>query len=191
MSLLEILKQIPDKRRKQGQKYDLAHVLFYSILSVLCGANSYAGIHTVMSSKQDLLNAVFGTKWKRAPGVSTIFYVFNSLDITELEKVFRLHAKDLIKDKQIISEGSGDLLNLAIDGKSLRGTGSKTKNSKTKEDKLQQVLSIFESKEQIILAHLDSVGKGNELKSMQTMIAEIDLPTSVFTADALHTQKKL
>jgi len=58
MSLLEILQNIPDKRRKQGQKYDLAHLLFYSILSILCGANSYAGIHTVLKAKLKLLNKV-------------------------------------------------------------------------------------------------------------------------------------
>jgi hypothetical protein len=181
MSLLEILQLIPDKRRKQGQKYDLAHTLFYSILAVLCGANSYAGICTVLKIKLKLLNKVFGTKWKTAPATTTLFYIFNSLDITEFEAAFRLHAEDLVK-----STGG---LTLAIDGKSLRGTGSK---SDLEDDKLQQILSIFETKKNIIIAHFDSIGKGNELKSMQEIMTEVKLPIgSTITTDALHTQKKL
>jgi len=76
-------------------------------------------------------------------------------------------------------------MSLAIDGKSLRGTA-------TKDEKLQQVLSIFETKKQIIIAHLDSIGKGNELKSLQEILTKIELPKgSIITTDALHTQKKL
>ena len=71
MSLLEILSSIPDARRKQGQKYDLAHVLFYSIIAILCGAKSYAGIHTALVSKLKLLNKVFGTSWEKAPATTT------------------------------------------------------------------------------------------------------------------------
>jgi len=178
MSLLDILSSIPDKRRKQGQKYYLAHILFYSILAILCGANSYSSINRVLQIKLPLLNKVFATKWKKAPATTTIFYVFNSLDVLELEKAFRTHSKGLVKATKGMS--------LAIDGKALRGTG-------VEDNRLLNVLSVFETKKRVIIAHLDSEGKGNELKSLQEILTQVDLnvpKNSIITTDALHTQKK-
>jgi DDE family transposase len=41
--LLEILRSIPDRRRAEGKRFDLATVLLYSILGMVAGANSYRG----------------------------------------------------------------------------------------------------------------------------------------------------
>jgi hypothetical protein len=40
-SLLEILRSIPDRRRAEGKRFDLAAVLLYAILGMVAGANSY------------------------------------------------------------------------------------------------------------------------------------------------------
>ena len=39
--LLEILREIPDHRRVEGRRFDLATVLLYSIVAMVGGANSY------------------------------------------------------------------------------------------------------------------------------------------------------
>ena len=44
-SLLEILRSIPDHRRAEGKRFDLATVLLYSILGTVAGANSYLLTH--------------------------------------------------------------------------------------------------------------------------------------------------
>jgi hypothetical protein len=44
-SLLEILRSIPDRRRAEGKRFDLATVLLYSILGMVAGANSYRQMH--------------------------------------------------------------------------------------------------------------------------------------------------
>ena len=38
-SLLKILRSIPDRRRREGLRFDLATVLLYSILGMVAGAN--------------------------------------------------------------------------------------------------------------------------------------------------------
>ena len=38
--LLAALQQIPDPRRRQGQRYDLAHLLLFAVLAILAGATS-------------------------------------------------------------------------------------------------------------------------------------------------------
>src|SRR5215211_3195907 len=42
--LLAALDQIPDPRRRQGQRYRLAFLLLFSVLAVLAGATSYRRI---------------------------------------------------------------------------------------------------------------------------------------------------
>ena len=44
-SLLEILREIPDHRRAEGKRFDLATVLLYAILAMVAGANSYRQMH--------------------------------------------------------------------------------------------------------------------------------------------------
>ena len=43
---LSLLATIPDPRRAEGKLYQLPHVLLFSILAVVSGANSYRGIRT-------------------------------------------------------------------------------------------------------------------------------------------------
>ena len=47
-TFLAQLGEITDPRRKEGKMYDLTHVLLFSILAIVTGANSYRGIHTFM-----------------------------------------------------------------------------------------------------------------------------------------------
>jgi hypothetical protein len=45
VSLLEILRDIPDHRRREGKRFDLSTVLLYAILAMVAGANSYRQMH--------------------------------------------------------------------------------------------------------------------------------------------------
>ena len=45
MSLLEALRSIPDRRRAEGKRFDLATVLLHTILGTVAGANSYRQMH--------------------------------------------------------------------------------------------------------------------------------------------------
>ena len=59
-SLLETLREIPDHRRAEGKRFDLATVLLYSILAMVAGANSYRQMHEFIRIHRQLLNAAFG-----------------------------------------------------------------------------------------------------------------------------------
>src|ERR1700760_1964023 len=58
--LLGLLADVPDPRRAQGQIYKLPHVLLFSILAIVTGANSYRGIVTFIDVNRRKLNATFG-----------------------------------------------------------------------------------------------------------------------------------
>ena len=55
-SLLEILRSIPDHRRAEGKRFDLATVLLYSILGMVAGANSYRQMHEFIRIHLQRLN---------------------------------------------------------------------------------------------------------------------------------------
>ena len=77
--LLELLTEVPDPRRAQGQMYKLAHVLLFSIRSVVTGGNSYRGIVTFIDVHLRRLNEAFGLTWKRAPSHTAIRYILKGL----------------------------------------------------------------------------------------------------------------
>src|SRR5271165_1980102 len=55
-SLLEVLRTIPDRRRDEGKRFDLATVLLYAILSMVAGANSYRQMHEFIRIHLERLN---------------------------------------------------------------------------------------------------------------------------------------
>ncbi|MCK4608846.1 MAG: hypothetical protein KAT71_05160 [Gammaproteobacteria bacterium] len=55
-----------------------------------------------------------------------------------------------------------------------------------------QLLGAFCSKCALILGHVDIEEKTNEIPTAQELITELGLPKgTIYTADALHCQKKL
>ncbi len=61
-SLLEVLRTIPDRRRVEGKRFDLAMVLLYAILSMVAGANSYRQMHEFIRIHLQRLNEAFGLR---------------------------------------------------------------------------------------------------------------------------------
>jgi hypothetical protein len=61
-SLLEILRSIPDRRRDEGKRFDLATVLLYSILGMVAGDNSYWQMHEFIRIHLQRLNEAFGLR---------------------------------------------------------------------------------------------------------------------------------
>jgi len=87
------------------------HALF-SILAVMSGATSYRRIHQFMATHQQRLNEAFGCRWRRTPAYSSIRYVLQGLDPSEIAPHFRAHATTLAETSPVI----------ALDGKTLRGS---------------------------------------------------------------------
>jgi hypothetical protein len=57
--LESFLFKVKDHRRKQGQRYELGHILLFSILAILSGATSYRKTHTFIVAHYDTLNEIW------------------------------------------------------------------------------------------------------------------------------------
>jgi hypothetical protein len=70
--LLEVLSEVPDPRRAEGQRYPLAPLLLFTVLALLSGATSYRRIICFLEQRRIVLNALFGGSLKRAPSLNTL-----------------------------------------------------------------------------------------------------------------------
>ena len=179
--LLSALQDIPDPRRAQGKRYPLAYLLLFTVLALLSDARSYRGLITFLEQRRTVLNHIFGVDLKRAPAVNTLRTILQSLETGALEAVFRRHAQALLSASE-----TGDMLAIALDGKTLRGSFDHLNDQKA-----AQTLTAFASPSAIVLAHTEIDEKSNEIPAAQQMIRELGLNGVVFTADAMHCQKNL
>ena len=178
--LLELLAEVPDPRRGQGQLYKLPYVLLFSILAIVTGCNSYRGIVTFIDVHRHRLNAAFGLTWRRAPAHTAIRYILQGLDPAAVEAAFRRHAALLHAGRATPAGGS-----IALDGKTLRGSFDHFHDRAA-----AQVLSAFATDTALLLAHVDIAEKTNEIPAAQQLLAELGLPAgTLVTLDAVHCQK--
>jgi hypothetical protein len=180
--LLDLLTEVTDPRRGQGQMYKLPHVLLFAILSIVTGGNSYRGIVTFIDVHRRRLNEAFGLTWKRAPSHTAIRYILKGLDPADLETVFRRHAAQLQAACATPGQAS-----IALDGKTLRGSFDNFR-----ERAAAQVLSAFATDTSLVLAHVDIAEKSNEIPAAQALLAELGVARgTIVTLDALHCQKNI
>src|SRR5258708_26420849 len=91
-SLLEILRAIPDRRRAEGKRFDLATVLLYAILGMVAGANSYRQMHEFIRVHRRRLNEAFGLSLRYAPSYTGLRDILQRVAPDALETAFRPHA---------------------------------------------------------------------------------------------------
>jgi len=155
--LLDVLADVPDPRRAQGQLYKLSHVQLFAILAIVTGCNSYRGVErrrspdivTFIAVHRRKLNAAFSLKWKRAPAHTAVRYILQGLDPAAVEAAFRRHAALLQAARATPGQGS-----IALDGKTLRGSFDKFNDRAA-----AQVLSAFATDTALVLAHIDIAEK--------------------------------
>lgn len=178
MTLLELLKQIPETRNKLGRQYDLAHIVLFVILATLAGANGYTTCARWIKLKWHILKPVFGLKWFKAPSKSALQRIISGIDELELEKVLRTHSLSLLPPQK-------GYLSVAIDGKTLRGSYDNQESTGSRE-----LVSLLATGSEITLAAVLVENKESEITAFRELLSSLDYNGLQITADALHTQKK-
>jgi hypothetical protein len=179
-AFLQVLSDVKDPRRGQGKRYTLPHLLLFTILATLAGADSYRTICIFIEERFNILCEIFKLNWKKAPAHTTIRDILLALDSSDLEAVFRRHAAAL--DDKAPRKGTRVV---AFDGKALRGSFDNFNDRKA-----VQILSAFATDTSIILGHIEIDEKSNEIPSVQRLLAELGIAGDFVTADAMHCQKK-
>lgn len=179
-SLLEILRSVPDRRRREGQRFELATVLLYAILGMVAGANSYRQLHEFVRAHRQRLNEAFGLHLRYAPSYTGLRLILQGIDATALEAAFRRHAASI--EAPPLEQAPTAI---AVDGKTLRGSFDAFHDRKA-----AHMLSALRQADQIVLGHLMVEEKSNEIPAAPELIEALGLKGCLFTLDAEHCQKK-
>ena len=176
MKLKLILLSIEDKRRREGRRYDLAHILLLTLLAMVSGATTYRKIALYISERFEEFRELCDLKWKKPPAYTTLRDILLSVDERELERALRRHT--------LAGVDGGDCGVIAIDGKALRGSFDHGL-----EQPALMMVSAYAVKESLVLGHVMTENKGGELAAAQELIARLGLQGKLLTMDALHCQK--
>lgn len=177
MHLLELLREIPDNRGKQGRQFPLAETLLMVIIGAACGYSSYRKLAVFIACKWDIFRIQLKLKRKKPPKYNSLRSIILSIKQEDLEAVFRKHAFKLA-DMPNVEQ-------IAADGKTIRGSRDVQRDSPA-----IQFLNLFAVNEKIILAHEVIDSKSNEIPVFQKLIEELGISNKILTADAMHCQKK-
>ena len=175
-SLIECLKEIPDKRRNQSKQFQLWEIIFCSIACFLSGGRSYRDIKRFAEKKFDELKSLLNLNWKNVPHYTTFQEILVGVEEKDFETAFRKFSLSLLQGHQPES--------LSVDGKTLRGS-----YDNDAEQKPIHLLQVFEPLKKIILAHEEVGDKTNEIPVWQVLAGKLELKNVIVTMDALHCQK--
>jgi len=171
------LGEIPDRRGRKGRQYPLRSLLGVSLAAILAGANDLRAIFRWGRRLTPEALQAFGIEIGKAPCHATYHYFFAALDADALSLSLGRHAP-----------GGGETGHLAIDGKTLRGSG---RGSKRGEDKALHLLSAFAVDLSAVIGDLAVAPDANEITAAITLLKRLPLNGAVITGDAIFAQREI
>ena len=157
--------------------HNFTDILVITILGTICGADGWTEIYEFALAKQEWLKTFLSLP-HGIPSHDTFGRVFAVLDPQKLEACFYawIDSLDIDTNNEII----------AIDGKSLRGSGNKRKNKN-----MLHLVSAWAAHNRIMLGQVKTADKSNEIEAIPRLLNMLDIKNSIVTIDAMGCQKNI
>jgi predicted transposase YbfD/YdcC len=189
-SLYQALQGLPDPRRGQGKRYELALLLCLLLLAKLAGQTTLSGATEWIRHRGKQIAAHFGLKRTQMPCQMTYRRLLARLDPRVLDELLAAFFIRLEAEQRCGSEpsrlqttqGHLDHAHLAIDGKTLRATSTQTRPV--------HLLSCYDVVTGTVLWQCDVQEKENEISALKPLITPALVKGRIFTLDAMHTQRE-
>ena len=163
---------MPDPRARRGVRHPVVSVLAISVAAVLAGARAYTVIAEWAGEQPAQVLAAFGV-FGPVPSEATIRRVLSAID----PSVLAAAVGAFVWTRTTVAAGRRVI---AIDGKSLRGAGG--------DGVMPHLVGVLDHATGTVLAQLATTAKSNEIPTVRTLLATLDLTGAVATIDAMHTQ---
>ena len=179
-SLLTRFRKLGDARRGHGLQHTQPYVLACACVAIMMGAGGYQSIQDVCRKFTERQLKALGCRKDRlgnykAPSDTTFLRVLRKLDTD----VF-----DQIVGEWLLEQEVSDVQQLAIDGKTLRGSGRS-------DGKPLQLLSVVTHRLRLTLGQVAIEDKSNEIPALPQLIRSLPAFEKVLvTADAMHCQQE-
>jgi predicted transposase YbfD/YdcC len=193
-TLAAVFAQVPDPRKRRGQRYPLPVILALLVLGKLAGETTPSGIAHWARLRADDLAATLGLPQRHLPCANTYINVCARLDVADLNRrlaqvcappLLPLPTPPAARPTPVRSPAPRARRHLALDGKTLRGT----RRSGAITQPAVHLLSLYDVTHRGTLAQQEVATKDHEIPGATSLIAGRDLAGCVLTADALHTQR--
>jgi hypothetical protein len=180
-SIVPYLEELPDERRRAGQRHEQTVILLLVLMSTMSGYHGYRSIGDFITRNRADLLTHLKPKKGRLPTFYTVRRVIQNLDFDMLSGGFYKWARQHTD----IAENEW----LHVDGKAMKGTMS---DYSLERQRFVNLVSVYSSRKKMVLgnAFVDN-GKESEIPVVQRLIEDLGLSGVTFTLDALHCQKKL
>jgi len=175
--IMEYFADLPDPRRQAGRRHFLGDILAIAICAVICGADEFSAIAEFGRAK---------VKWFKKslrlphgiPSEDTFRRVFTALKPEAFERCFMAWVKALA--------GSSKGGQIAIDGKSLRGSFDRAGNKAA-----IHMVSAWASANELCFGQLATDAKSNEITTIPKLLELLDLNGATVTIDAMGCQTRI
>lgn len=171
--------ELPDPRVERSRQHPLVNIIVIALCAVISDAESFYEIEEFGQTKQAWL-AQFLNLENGIPSHDTFNRVFARLNPTHFQACFL----DWVREAIGGSLSAGDVL--AIDGKSLRGSGRE-------EVQAVHMLNVWSHQHGLCLTSTAVDGKTNEITMLPGLLDTLnllDIADCTITVDALHTQRE-
>ena len=177
-SLYDYLSRIKDYRDARGVRYKLVDILVLIVLAKLAGEDRLSGTSEWVCHRREGICRALGLGRVQAPHRTTYSRVLSkAVSVLEVERS--------VRDFFTTSNESGQWVQVAIDGKTLRGSIGAGRRRGV------HLLAAYLPEEGYVLAQVEVDGKENEISAAPRLLDAIDLRGKVITADAMLTQRQL
>jgi predicted transposase YbfD/YdcC len=174
--LLAVLAEVADPRHRRGVRHRLLVILGLAVCAVLAGARSFTAIaEWAADADQDTLRALGADG--AVPSESTFRRVLQRLDAGAFDDLAGQWAA------RTTAPGPGGRRVIAVDGKTLRGSGHAGAGSR-------HLLAAFDHAHGAVLGQVEVDAATNEIPMFSTLLDRMDITGAVITADALHAQRE-
>jgi predicted transposase YbfD/YdcC len=177
LSVAHFFTHLRDPRRRHRRRHLLLDIVVLTLCAVIAGANDWQQVVTFATKRRTWL-ATFLALPNGLPSHDTLERVFDRLDPQAFQACFRQWIEALAQRL-----GLGQI---AIDGKTLRGSGNTPKGWKP-----LHIVSAWATQCQLSLGQVAVDEKSNEITAIPRLLELLDVHGALVTIDALGCQKEI
>ena len=175
-TLLELLAEVPEHRKGNAVKYALRDVLFLGIFAILCGAETYTGMHAYAKLHLEELRKYLELP-NGVPSHDVFGDIFSRVDTAAVGKCFKIFTDS-------IREGEETDYVVALDGKTVR-------RSENGEHKATHIETAYLSDLEIVLGQVAVEEKSNEITAIPKLLELLALKQCTVSIDAMGTHRDI
>jgi predicted transposase YbfD/YdcC len=175
ISIKKHFRKHKDPRRRHGRKYSLGDLIVIAICAIISNCNDWQQVATYARERKDWFKRFLDLP-KGVPSHDTFERVFDRIDPAAFQACFR----DWM---QSLSELLGTK-HIAIDGKTLRGSGSSKLGA-------LHLVSAWATANHLSLGQVAVADKSNEITAIPQLLELLDVHGAFVSIDAMGCQKEI